>query len=133
MGKEDTCEQRLPEHLASHVESMTAIMAGIRDEEGALNPDTGDSWESDEEAYEAQREYGLGVGSETVITFQTSWGGPSDQFEITVDEDGDITEIRYRFLDWFDGAVRTLHGDEYDTVADFYASDIELVRDMARC
>ena len=36
--------------------------------------------------------------------FQLSWGGPSDEFRIYVDNDKQITHIDYWFLDWGDGA-----------------------------
>ena len=36
--------------------------------------------------------------------WQLSWGGPSDEFRIFVDEDKNIYKIEYCFLDWGDGA-----------------------------
>ena len=36
--------------------------------------------------------------------WQLSWGGPSDEFRIFVDEDKNIYKIEYWYLDWFDGA-----------------------------
>ena len=36
--------------------------------------------------------------------YQLSWGGPSDEFRIYVDQDKQITHIDYWFLDWGDGA-----------------------------
>ena len=38
-----------------------------------------------------------------------SWGGPSDQFECELDDEGNIDEVKYRFMDWFDGAERTIN------------------------
>ena len=35
---------------------------------------------------------------------QLSWGGPSDEFRIYVDQDKDIDVIEYWYMDWFDGA-----------------------------
>ena len=46
---------------------------------------------------------------------QMSWGGPGDEFIVTI-EGRDITEISYRFMDWFDGASRQLHGIDFETV-----------------
>lgn len=46
---------------------------------------------------------------------QLSWGGPSDEFIVTV-EDNEIDEIEYVFMDWFDGAREKLHGDDFETV-----------------
>ena len=35
---------------------------------------------------------------------QLSWGGPSDEFRIYVDQNKDIDVIEYWYMDWFDGA-----------------------------
>jgi hypothetical protein len=50
-------------------------------------------------------------------TRRPSTGGPGDQFEFEVAPDAaSLRAIRYRFLDWFDGAVIDLRGDAYDVV-----------------
>ena len=59
-------------------------------------------------------EYGLCFDKVEPNTFQDqklgywrwllSWGGPSDEFRIFVDEDKNIYKIEYWFLDWGDGA-----------------------------
>ena len=36
--------------------------------------------------------------------WQLSWGGPSDEFRIFLDEDNKIYKIEYWYMDWFDGA-----------------------------
>ena len=36
--------------------------------------------------------------------WQLSWGGPSDEFRIFVDEDKNIYKIEYWYMDWYDGA-----------------------------
>ena len=36
--------------------------------------------------------------------WQLSWGGPSDEFRIFVNEDNKIYKIEYWYMDWFDGA-----------------------------
>jgi len=35
---------------------------------------------------------------------QLSWGGPSDEFRIYVDQDKEIDIIEYWYMDWFDSA-----------------------------
>jgi len=50
----------------------------------------------------------LSVMKRTTIIVQMSWGGPSDQFECEIDDEGNIDEVKYRFMDWFDGAERTI-------------------------
>ena len=44
--------------------------------------------------------------------YQLSWGGPSDEFRFYIDPDGSVYCIEYWFLDWFDGAHRTLEGGD---------------------
>jgi len=35
---------------------------------------------------------------------QLSWGGPSDEFRIYINQDKEIDIIEYWYMDWFDGA-----------------------------
>lgn len=48
--------------------------------------------------------------------YQLSWGGPSDEFRIYADKRSEynwvIWKIEYWFMDWFDGASKTLHGED---------------------
>jgi len=122
--KDRTCEERLPEHLAGRMEDFRSILAGTRGE--GIDPDTGETWDEDT-AHERIHEYGLCLTVERLVTIQLSTGGPGDQLEYTLDADGLVTEIRYRFLDWFDGAVVTLTGDDFETARDFYACELELI------
>ena len=48
--------------------------------------------------------------------WQLSWGGPSDEFRFYVDDIGNVQEIEYWFLDWFDGASITLTNKEFDDI-----------------
>lgn len=57
----------------------------------------------------------LSIDKKTVYTVQMSWGGPSDEFEVKVDE-GEVTGAAYLFRDWFDGARRELSGDDLEAV-----------------
>ncbi len=61
---------------------------------------------ADEYADETWMEAPLSVEKRTTIIVQMSWGGPSDQFECVLDDEGHIDQVTYRFLDWFDGATR---------------------------
>jgi hypothetical protein len=50
-------------------------------------------------------DYVEGEGREAgYYRFQLSWGGPSDEFRIYVDQDKEIDIIEYWYMDWFDGA-----------------------------
>ncbi len=65
--------------------------------------------ETDEQrADEGWMEAPLSVMKRTTIIVQMSWGGPSDQFECEIDDEGNIEAVKYRFMDWFDGAERTI-------------------------
>lgn len=46
--------------------------------------------------------------------WQLSWGGPSDEFRFYANPDISIHRIEYWFLDWFDGAYRTLEGNDFE-------------------
>ncbi len=74
-------------------------------------------WEGEGMGYMSLRDYEEGLLSidnlYTVYRVQMSWGGPSDEFEVFVDEDKEIVRIDYVFKDWFDGARRNLMGDDY--------------------
>jgi hypothetical protein len=41
--------------------------------------------------------------------YQLSWGGPSDEFRFYVGQESDCHAVEYWFLDWYDGASRTLY------------------------
>jgi len=80
------------------------------DASGSVDPELG-----------ALNEYGLSFdyvapGSfdgqdEGYFRYQISWGGPSDEFRFFVNPDLSCHRIEYWFLDWFDGASRTLSGE----------------------
>jgi hypothetical protein len=56
---------------------------------------------------------------EGYFRYQLSWGGPSDEFRIYAqgrEYDWSIYRIEYWFLDWYDGASRTLSGDDRDFI-----------------
>ena len=57
-----------------------------------------------------------------------STGGPADGFYLYVDpEDKTIDNIEYYFQDWWDGAKRTLMGDELNMVRDMFEPHLEIV------
>mgnify|MGYP005819151861 CR=1 FL=1 len=98
-----TCEERIGERLESRLDNLREIVERIDEE---------DSHEQEDEAREELYQYPLSVETRTTKIILLSWGGPSDQLEYDLDEDGMIGEIRYRFMDWFDGASRVLTGDD---------------------
>ena len=52
--------------------------------------------------------------------YQLSWGGPSDEFRFYVGPGYEPHRIEYWFMDWFDGASRTLRGDDYDLLKEIF-------------
>lgn len=103
------CEDRIDEHLHGRVEALSRLWAAY----------TG----GDEEVADIGTlcEYGLGFDyvaagtfpdqKEAYFRYQLSWGGPSDEFRFFVNPDLSCHRIEFWFLDWFDGAQRTLHGE----------------------
>jgi hypothetical protein len=75
-------------------------------------------------------DYGLAFDYVTADTFknqpegyfrwQLSWGGPSDEFRFYVDAQKKCHRIEYWFLDWFDGAKKTLSGSRKDLLLYFF-------------
>jgi hypothetical protein len=50
-------------------------------------------------------DYVEGEGREAgYYRLQLSWGGPSDEFRIYINQDKEIDIIEYWYMDWFDGA-----------------------------
>jgi len=119
---DDECENcgfLLQDHLeileqAEQFESMFGYT--LLDDDGEYN---------EESAREAVENYPLCMDSNIEIRIQLSTGGPGDEFLVTCDDEGNIGEIRYRFLDWFDGATVTLSGSEYATAEAFCQSFVE--------
>lgn len=67
-----------------------------------------------EDYIQALIEYGLDFSFVEPETFtgqtkgyyrwQLSWGGPSDEFRIFMNDDNEVEKIQYWYMDWFDGA-----------------------------
>ncbi len=72
-----------------------------------------------EHADEGWMEAPLSVMKRTTVIVQMSWGGPSDQFECVLDDEGHIDEVTYRFLDWFDGATREINMNTHPNLERF--------------
>ena len=52
--------------------------------------------------------------------YQISWGGPSDEFRFFVDENLIPERIEYWFLDWYDGAKKSLTGKNLDLLLEIF-------------
>ncbi len=81
-------------------------------------------------------EYGLDFGyvapetfndqPEGYFRYQLSYGGPSDEFRIYAQKVNEYSfstyRIEYWFLDWFDGAHRTLTGENLEFLKEIFSS-----------
>lgn len=128
--RQKKCEDRIDGQLEDRLSDLRSLFKAYDGEEltpaelgtvvNLSEPDMED-YDADENEYDGEdlqekagdelSHYGYGVSK--VITYRYTWsgGGPSDFLEVDV-EDGYVSAARYRFHDWFDGAVRELHGDD---------------------
>jgi hypothetical protein len=107
--KQPTCEERIDAELRSEVETLRAMREA--ECKGETHPD-----------YGPFNEHGLSFDyvspgtfegqKEGYFRYQISWGGPSDEFRFFTGPELKPHRIEYRFMDWFDGACRTLHGED---------------------
>ncbi len=124
-----TCEQRVSAEFEKEIRTLRALWATYCEDVEAYN--------EDEEA--RLSEYGLSFDYVAPNTFddqpegywryQISWGGPSDEFrfygEMVNEWRAVIHRIEYWFMDWFDGASHTLHGDEFKFMDELLTSYFE--------
>lgn len=129
MEKQATCEERIGGHLKGRLEDMAAFVAvaggtGTPEQREAIDvdpPTLDDDGETviedggEEDAQERWSEYPLCVEVKRLLVVDLSMGGPADRFEVTLGEDCNPEAIVYFFQDWFDGAQRSLSGEEFDT------------------
>jgi hypothetical protein len=102
MDRHKSCEDRIANELRKELEFIREAL-------------------DDEEKRREYEESILAISKETVYKVERSWGGPADGFYIYVDpEDHEILRIEYYFQDWFDGATRTLTGDDFKLVAEVF-------------
>lgn len=101
-----SCEQRIDAHLQSRLQDLERLWTSYCDSE---EPDSELGSLADyglcfdyvaPETYHDQRE--------AYFRYQLSWGGPGDEFRYFANPDLSCHRIEYWFLDWFDGAQRTL-------------------------
>ena len=137
--RQPSCADRLPEHLSGRLSDFRTLTKALQGEEltdeelrEVTNLREPDQEEYDEEklrelAAERQNEYPLSVEKLTVVKVLLSTGGPADWFECWCDTDGTIERIDYVFQDWFDGARRTLEGEDFRTAEAFLQDYVNIV------
>ena len=120
-NRQASCEERLPEHLEGRLEDMRSMTGWL------------DAWSKTNNSlrYDAAErrvsDYPLWVGIERKfkLKLELSTGGPADFITAEI-EDGRLEDVEYHFQDWFDGASRTLTGDDLATVEDYVRRLVDL-------
>ena len=83
----------------------------------------GESPEFDDDGEETKE------GTPGFFRYQISTGGPGDEFRFYADGSGydwNLWKVEYTFLDWFDGASRTLHGEDYRLLDEIFRFFVEI-------
>lgn len=114
----ETCKARIAGHLNSRLADLKVFHAAeLRGDDeapglGALadyglcfDYVAGDTYSDQPEGY---------------FRWQLSWGGPSDEFRFYADAAQKCHRIEYWFLDWADGAKKTLAGKRKDLLLFFF-------------
>ena len=120
MNTDTTCKARINEHYKGRIEDIRQLWEAYK-----ANP------EAEVEGVGTWNEYGLCLDYVAPGTFngqrrgylryQLSTGGPGDEFRFYMAEDLTLTRVEYWFLDWFDGAHKTLkQGADFDLLAEIY-------------
>lgn len=121
--RNDTCENRVSEHLESRLEDLRTLWELYHKDCEAYDEDLGNMYE-----------YGLCFDyvapdtfddlEEGFFRYQLSTGGPGDEFRIFAQKVNDyrfsVYRVEYWFLDWFDGARRTLYGADRELLEEIF-------------
>ena len=112
-----SCKERIDSHYESRIEDLKTLWEA--DCNGEENEELGNLFE-----------YGLCFDYVEPNTFndqkqgywryQISYGGPSEEFRFYVNEDHSPYKIEFWFLDWFDGAPKTLTGADFELLENIY-------------
>jgi len=105
-----TCEERIDEELESRLKDFKLAL------DGKYGEALGDKDMEIEDFLDFINNYALAYDDDAhyrAKRLELSWGGPQDYFLFF--EDG---IIEYHFLHWFDGAKRTLEGENYKIMAE---------------
>ena len=130
--KERNCKERLAENYKGRIDDIRTLWEAYKTDPEAQVEDLG-TW----------NEYGLCLDYVAPGTFreqrrgylryQISTGGPGDEFRFYMAEDLTLTRVEYWFLDWFDGAHKTIRsGADFDLLAEIYEDwkDVETVKHL---
>lgn len=131
---DQTCADRIGEHLQSRIADFNDLLRlgsaygdemtdDLREAAERVEIDASDSTEDLAESAQDKRfEMPLSVESKTIYEIVLSTGGPHDEFQVTVNSDNEVESVEYVFMDWFDGARKTLSGDDERTALEFLSA-----------
>jgi hypothetical protein len=107
--KELNCAERIADQLASEERNLGDIYKVL---DGESEP-AGEASETQtiDEAYSELYNYALGIDTIKQTTITLSWGGPASYLEI-LHRGTEITQVIYRFSDWFDTATQEITDTE---------------------
>ena len=103
--KELNCAERIADQLASEERNLGDIYKVL---DGESEP-AGEASETQtiDEAYSELYNYALGIDTIKQTTITLSWGGPASYLEV-LHRGTEITQLTYRFSDWFDTATQEI-------------------------
>lgn len=114
-----TCKERVGNELKGRIYDLEKLFNLYQEGNEEGDPEIGNF-----------NEYGLSFDYVAPNTFtdqkrgyfryQLSWGGPSDEFRFYTDENFNLTRIEYWFLDWNDGAKKTLNGKNKNLMTEIF-------------
>jgi hypothetical protein len=118
--KELNCAERIADQLASEERNLGDIYKVL---DGESEP-AGEASETQtiDEAYSELYDYALGIDTIKQTTITLSWGGPASYLEI-LHRGTEITQVIYRFSDWFDTATQEIT----DTDSSLYRYTQEMI------
>ena len=106
--KEKTCADRIAENLAGEEANLKEIYDRL---DGKVQDEEESETQTIDSAYEDLYDYALGINTIKETTITLSWGGPASYLEILHDG-AEITQLTYRFSDWFDTATQEITDEE---------------------
>lgn len=120
MTAQPNCEARIDREMQSTLADLRKLFTAYQEgDEDRYSDDLGNFFE-----------YGLGFSyvapdtfqdqPEGYFRYQISWGGPSEEFRFFVNPDLSLHRIEFWFMDWFDGASRTLSGEDDALLSDIF-------------
>lgn len=114
----DSCEQRVDAHLQSRLEDLGRLWTSYCD--GDETDDSSGSLCENGLCFDYVAPFTFCDQREAYFRYQLSWGGPGDEFRFYANPDFSCHRIEYWFLDWFDGAQRTVSGDAEKLLLDIW-------------